>query len=279
MLLEIPNTVDKTGVHNRVLAEKIEADPEVPDLIIRNASFCRRFNRPEKTIAFFQDLPRDARKDDVVFKADCVVFNSTYTAAQYKHEWLLLNRPEIIPIGVNTEIFNVWRLGTTKPVRPVGIFIGDKGATKNTDLFEQIVRKRTDLDFIYVSKKGHKIALPNVTNVGGGVDEEAMAGLYNRSDFILMTSPVETLHLSSIEACFCGLPVVGTKTGWLATKHFNSICGHIASPTVESFSLAIDAVIANHLGNFALIRNYMMTTPYAWDNCKEAWTKLIEEMI
>jgi glycosyltransferase involved in cell wall biosynthesis len=275
MLLEIPDTVDKTGTHNRHLAEKIEAEPGSPDLIIRNASFCRRFNRPEKTIVFFQDLPRDDRKDEVVYNADCVVFNSSYTARAYEREWDKLKNPRIIPIGVNTEIFKPRDAFVSR--RHVGIFVGDQGSTKNTSLFEKIVKLRSDVDFVYVSKKGQKIDLPNVTNVGGGVNEEAMAELYNESDFILMTSPVETLHLSSVEAAFCGTPVIGTKTGWLDSEYFNEKCGLIAAPCVSSFSVAIDTVI-NARGEFDYVAEHMATTPYAWENCKASWIKLIEEI-
>ncbi|TFH25885.1 glycosyltransferase family 1 protein [Candidatus Bathyarchaeota archaeon] len=277
MLMEIPGTVDKTGTHNFHLAEKIENDPDTPDLIIRNASFCRRFNRPEKTIAFFQDLPRDERKDDVVFNADCVVFNSEYTAKEYDYEEWYIKRVEIIPIGVNTEIFNAWSPAITRSVRPVGIFIGDKGHTKNTVLFEAIVKTRTDLDFIYVSKKGCKIDLPNVTNVAGGVNEEYMAGLYNCSDFILMTSPVETLHLSSVEACFCDIPVIGIETGWIASKHWSEECGLKVANCVSSFSVAIDCVLNNY--EAFRPRSHMLTTPYSWENCKATWTKLIGDMV
>ena len=244
MLLEIPGTVDKTGTHNRNLAEKIENDPGIPNLIIRNASFCRRFNRPEKTIAFFQDLPRDDRKDDVVFNADCVVFNSSFTAQAYRKEWDKLRRAEIIPIGIDEEIFRP--IIREKNDRPVGIFVGDKGSTKNTYLFEKIVKERSDIDFIYVSKGSHKIGLPNVENVNGGVDERAMSDLYNRADFILMTSPVETLHLSSVEAAFCNVPVIGTDTGWLASEYWSDLCGLKAASCFSSFSVAINCVLKNH---------------------------------
>lgn len=279
MLMEIPGAEDKTGVHNRHLAEKIENDPGTPDLIIRNASFCRRFNRPEKTIAFFQDLPRDDRKDDVVYNADCVVFNSSYTAKAYEKDWDKLKRAEIIPIGVNTKIFDVYRLATTG--RPAGIFVGDKGATKNTDLFEQIAKRRKDIDFIYVSKKNHKIELPNVRNVGGGVDEVKMSSLYNQVDFILMTSPVETLHLSSIEAGFCDIPVIGTRTGWLATDDFDDANGIVVEkPDVETFCKHIDWIIKHGKNKQMYFPRFcLMNSPYAWENCKEAWTKLIEEIL
>lgn len=281
MLLEIPGAVDKTGTHNRFLAEKIENEPESPDLIIRNASFCRRFNRPEKTIAFFQDLPRDDRKDDVVYNAHCVVFNSAYTATAYINDWEKLpDITRIIPIGVNTEIFKPMAI-KRETDRPVGIFVGDKGATKNTNLFEKIVKLRTDVDFIYVSKKNHEINLPNVRNVGGGVDEEKMATLYNQSDFILMTSPVETLHLSSIEAGFCNVPVIGIKTGWLATDDFDDANGLIVEQSnVESFSKAIDWIILHGKDTQLFFPRFcLLHSRYAWDNCKEAWVNLIEEIL
>jgi len=279
-LLEIDGTVDKSGHNFNQIVAKIDADKGFADLIIRNASWFPRLARKEKTIAFFQDLPRDARKDDVVFNADCVVFNSHYTLGAYQNDLDKIKRYEVIPIGVNGKIFTPYQPCLTRFAQSgptTGIFVGDYNATKNTKTFEGVARHRKDLRFFYVSKAGHRINLPNVNNIVGGVGEAEMADLYNESDFVIMCSPVETLHLSSIEGAMCDKPVVGTRTGWLA-DYFSDTAGVIVDDieSIDEYSKAIDSIFDNReaFGPKA----HMETTSFTWENCKATWRKLIEEM-
>lgn len=277
MLLEIKGTIDKTGVDFTRLAEKIENDPNPCDLIIRNASFFRTMNKSAKQIAFLQDRNEDdPMQIDVCRKSDCVVFNSEYTKSAYDKCGFANTR--VIPIGVNEALFKP--MATNRMFqndRPVGIFVGDYNSTKGTDIFEQVARRKSYINFIYVSKQGMTIRLPNVANFPGGVNELGMSKLYNSATFSIMCSPVETLHLASIEACLCDKPAIGTNTGWFA-NYFGPAAGLVVpNPSVEEFCKAIDQVVESP-SNFSP-REHILKTPFVWSNCREEWTKLIQEVV
>lgn len=277
LLLSIEGTVDKTGKSFRVLADSIENDPEFCDLIIRNASFFRRIRRDCKQIAFLQDIAEDKeRQINVCKNADCVVFNSHFTRSAYDDYLSMFERVEVIPIGVNEGLFKPTAGGSLFDNGfKTAIFVGDLNVTKGGELFRAIVRNNRHINFIYVSKMGCRINEPNVKNFPGGINEIGMARLYNFADFSIMCSPVETLHLASIEAALCGKPVIGTRTGWLA-DNFSDECGVIVDRyTVEAFSAAIEEVSHEYFSP----REHILSTPYVWANCKASWEALIDEVL
>lgn len=287
LLLEIEGTVDKTGTPFNKLAETIENDPGECDLIIRNGTFFRSINRDNKQIVLIQDLyGYDKMQYDTVMQSDHVVFNSTYTMNQFMVNTemsmigIVHDKSSVIPIGVNQNLFK--KMAHFRPASDIferfkrtGIFVGDYNATKNTRLFEEIVKANTNIDFIYVSKSRHQINLPNVRNYPGGVDEIGMAKLYNEADFCIMCSPVETLHLTTIEAALCDTPVIGTNTGWLADYFDDAVGVRVEGPTVKNFSNAICEIIESSYTP----REYMLTTPFTWSRCKASWENLIEEIL
>ncbi len=280
MLLEIEGTVDKTGTPFNRLAEAIENDSGECDLIIRNGTFFPRIHKYfTKQIALIQDYyGNDYQQLEVACHADHVVFNSKFTKDKFTPEF---PRFSTIPIGVNQNLFKP--MANFRPANDIferfkrtGIFVGDYNATKNTRLFEEIAREHSNIDFIYISKARNQINLPNVRNYPGGVDEQGMLKLYNEADFCIMCSPLETLHLTTVEAALCNVPVIGTNTGWLANYFDSSVGVRIDGKlSVENFSNAIHEVLKSNYSP----REYMLTTPFTWDSCKSSWEKLIEETL
>jgi len=287
-LLEIDDTVDKTGTPFNKLAETIENDPGECDLIIRNGTFFRPIERDCKQIVLVQDLyGYDEKQYNTVMSSDFVVFNSEYTRSEFlkNTEMSMLevvsNKSRVIPIGVNENLFKP--MANFRPANDIfqrfkrtGIFVGDYNQTKNTRLFEQVAKENSNLDFIYVSKARNQINLPNVRNYPGGVNEQGMLRLYNEADFCIMCSSLETLHLATVEAALCDVPVIGTNTGWFA-DYFNESAGVRIDGelSVENFSKAIWQVLESSFSP----REYMLTTPFTWDSCKASWEKLIEEVL
>ena len=278
MLLEIDDTIDMTGVPFNKLAQSIEADPRQCDLIIRNATFFRKINRDCKQISLVQDYyGNDKQQLDVCNNSDYVVFNSDFTRDKFDR----LEDIRTIPIGVNENLFKPManfrkENDIFSRFKRTGIFVGDYNTTKNTRLFEEIARENAHVSFIYISKAGHKINLPNVRNYPGGVNELGMMRLYNEADFCIMCSPLETLHLTTVEAALCDIPIIGTNTGWLAHYYNESVGVRIDAPhSVEKFSDAIREVSENDYSP----RKYMLTTPFTWANCKESWRQLIVEIL
>ena len=284
MLLEIDGTVDKTGVPFPNLAQAIEDDPGKPDLIIRNGTFFSRIHRDEcPQIALFQDFyGRDEKQIDVCSYAEHIVFNSQYTKDRLEViDDVFKVDSSVIPLGVNQNIFKP--MAQFRPDNDIferfkrtGIFVGDYNATKNTNLFAQIVKENSHINFIYISKSGHQINLPNAQNYPGGVGEKGMAKLYNMSDFAIMCSPIETLHLTTVEAALCDIPVIGTNTGWFADYFTPEMGVRIdGEHTVDNFSHAIASVISSDYKP----REWMLKTPFTWESCKSSWENLIEEVL
>jgi len=280
MLLEIDGTVDKTGTPFNRLAEAIETDPGKCDLIIRNGTFFPRIHRPlSKQIVLIQDYyGKDLQQLDVGYHSSHVVFNSDFTMGKFTGNF---ENSSVIPIGVNQNLFKpMANFRSANDIfqrfKRTGIFVGDYNTTKNTRLFEEIAKANTNIDFIYVSKARNQINLPNVKNYPGGVNEQGMVKLYNESDFCIMCSPLEPLHLTTVEAALCNTPVIGTNTGWLA-NHFSIDVGIRVdgAPTVDKFSHAIARVLSSTYSP----REHMLTTPFTWDSCKASWEALIEETL
>ncbi len=280
LLLEIDGAIDKTGTPFNKLAEAIENDPSECDLIIRNGTFFREIQRDDcKQIALIQDYyGYDYQQIEVAANANAVVFNSKFTEGKFKDvPW----NSYTVPIGVNQNLFKP--MAQFRPAndiferfRKTGIFVGDYNATKNGYLFEQIVKENSHINFIYISKSGHQINLPNVQSQPGGVDEQGMVRLYNKSDFAIMCSPLETLHLTTVEAALCDIPVIGTNTGWFADYFRPEMGIRIdGEHTVDKFSHAIARVLS---GNYQP-RKHMLETPFTWNSCKASWENLIEEVL
>ena len=279
LLLEIEDTIDKTGTPFNKLTETIENDPADCDLIIRNGTFFPRIHIYfTKQIALIQDYyGQDLQQLEVACHADHVVFNSDFTREKFGVEGLRSH--STIPIGVNQNLFK--SVAQFKPNNDIfarfkrtGIFVGDYNQTKNTRLFEEIAKENSNIDFIYVSKARNRINLPNVKNYPA-VDEIGMLKLYNEADFCIMCSPLETLHLTTVEAALCDTPVIGTNTGWLADYFSDAVGVRVDEPTVGNFSNAICEVLESSYSP----REYMLTTPFTWDRCKASWEKLIEETL
>jgi glycosyltransferase involved in cell wall biosynthesis len=280
LLLEIDGTVDKTGVPFNKLAETIENDPGSCHLIIRNGTFFREIQRDDcEQIVLIQDYyGYDYQQIEVASNADHVVFNSDFTKEKFNP---IFDNFSVIPIGVNENLFKpLAKFRKENDIftrfKRTGIFVGDYNATKNTRLFEEVVKENSHVDFIYVSKARNQINLPNVRNYPGGVDELGMLQLYNEADFCIMCSPLETLHLTTVEAALCDIPVIGTNTGWLA-DHFHPDVGIRidGDATVAKFSHAIAKVLSSNY----CPRQHMLSTPFTWEGCKKSWEKLIEEVL
>jgi len=283
MLLEIDGTIDKTGTPYSTLVQAIEDDPGQCDLLIRNGTFFPPIKRTDcKQVALIQDYyGQDKQQMDVALAADCVVFNSKFTLDAFYYSLDSFKKISMIPIGVNHNLFKpIAQFRKANDIfsrfKRTGIFVGDYNETKNTRLFEEIAKENTHVDFIYISKARNQINLSNVRNYPGGVNEQGMVQLYNEADFCIMCSPLETLHLTTVEAALCDTPVIGTNTGWLA-DYFRCEMGIRIDGklTVDKFSHAIARVISSTYSP----REAMLNTPFTWDGCKTSWENLIEEIL
>jgi len=277
-LLEwIPGLVDKTnGFTSFVrLARRIEeeAQSRMPDYIIRNATFFGRINLTCKQISLLQDYYEgNAQQVDVCNHSAVTVFNSNYTFSKYR-DLITTCRTEIIPLGVDFDLFKP--TGERHPgVLPNSIlFVGAaNNYPKGFDVIRNLI-DTTDYNFCLVMKDDFRMSHPRV-KVFNKVGHDELVKIYNSCEMVICSSVVETLHLVSIEAGACGLPIITTNVGGL--------CG------VPSSVWGLKVIDGNYVECIEQIRNnrslfspreFLLKLGFDKDTCKERWLKLINEEI
>jgi alpha-1,6-mannosyltransferase len=146
-----------------------------------------------------------------------------------------VRRPALVPLGVDAETFSPerrdpqWRerIGA-RPGQCVGLYVGRLATEKNLDVALAAlhrVRRTADVRLVLIGD-GHlrselaarARAEPAALSVlPYEPDRAALARAYASADFYLAPFPHETFGLSALEALASGLPVVGVRSGALAT--------------------------------------------------------------
>jgi len=189
-------------------------------VIIQNATFMDTVDSHRFTIAYLQDNLRgmgrpSEQQERNLRNADILVTNSYLTAAFYPEFDF-----EIIPVGVDTNLFKPMAKGTLRrkfgfPDGKIGIFVGDFSEVKGWPQIQELVDKRKDVFWVLVSKDTQTYQADNC-RVYNRIDQSLLAQLINCADFFIIASPVETECLAAVEACMCDVPVVMRNTGIFA---------------------------------------------------------------
>jgi glycosyltransferase involved in cell wall biosynthesis len=192
--------------------------------IIQNATFISIIDPKRFTITYLQDdLRKMGRQGSQLLQqslnlknSQIRVCNSRITARSYPEY-----KFEIIPIGVNDVLFapsldrkaDLRKSMGVLDIGKVGIFVGALNEVKGWSDIEAVIRKRSDIFFIVVSKYDDgKCSAPNSITFNR-IDQPTLAKLLGCADFFILGSKVETQCLAAIEACLCGLPVIMKPTG------------------------------------------------------------------
>jgi len=213
----MPNLIDKTNSYTdfSILADSIESQLKYnkPDYIIRNASFFRPINTGVYTISFLQDPINSKIQIDVCNRSDLVVFNSQYT---YEKSIKLLNikNYKIIPIGIDFEFFRPLNINFKDEFNILDnsiLFIGANNQYKGFDKLVDVINK-SNLNFCLVMKDSTNITAKNCRTFNR-VNHKTLIKIINSCSRCVCLSNVETLHLSSVEAGACDIPVITTNVG------------------------------------------------------------------
>lgn len=280
-LLEwVPDLQDKTGGYTdfSVLANKIESEARQgpPDYVVRNASYFRKLNIDSFTISLMQDPLRDHSQIDVCDSSDVVVFNSNYMYQSCK-DGIHCNRTEVIPLGVDFNTFTPFSSDIKEQTRKeLGIlensivFVGADNVFKGFDTVKWLI-ENTDYNYCLVMKDNTKIDHDRC-RVFHRVGQEDMVKIYNACSLCVCTSVEETLHLASIEAGACDLPIVTTNVG----IHYGNKCGDwgeiVLSHALEDIKEAIDKAM-NNLSGYNTRVNFLKSG-LDTDSCKKKWASL-----
>jgi putative colanic acid biosynthesis glycosyltransferase len=187
-----------------------------------------------------------------------IVCPSQWLANQVKTSYLGNYRVEVIPHGINTEVFRPRnkaiarnQLGipdAKKVILFVAADLGDerKGAKY---LFEALQYINTaDWMVITVGKKADVkkgIAVNSIKHLGY-VSAETLPEVYSAADILCVPSLDEVFGLVVTESMACGTPIVGFKVGGIA-EQVTEDCGILVAPRdVKALKQAIESLLQNN---------------------------------
>ena len=276
-----PNLEDKCDGYTdySILASKIEAAPDRPDYIIRNASYFRKLSIDVPTFCLVQDTMDNPIQTEVLNSSTCVVFASKETHNLYKGR---IN-PKNVRVIEQSSDFNFFKPIPEKhpDVLPNSIiFIGDsscekKGFHRVLDLIELM----TDSNFCLVMKDDTSIdTIPphsrDRVRIFNKVDRNTVRLLINSSVCAICTSGNEEGHFAGIEIGACDVPMVARPMGCYLDRKEDKTWGLIADD--EDFPKAIRSVTNNR--NLFSPRKYY-SKEYTLERCREKWIEMVEEFV
>lgn len=254
--------------------------------IIQNATFMGFIdtNRERKTFVYLQDNlrkmnRRNGQQEQNLRLANVRVCNSRITAASYPEYNF-----EIIPIGVNDELFSPADATAKVKLRvkyglqdfsKIAIFVGSLDEVKGWKEIHGIITKRPDIFFIIVSKctDGTHNTANSITFTQ--IKQPLLADLLRCSDFFILGSPVETQCLAAIEACLCGIPVIMKRTGIFMdfSPEDQARCGFFGD-NLQSF---IDPLLADLVSEHSVIspRAAVLDNDLSINGMIEKWKRIL----
>lgn len=144
-----------------------------------------------------------------------------------KRYYLEKSRIEVIPIGIQTDIFIPRPSEEKKSIRKklglgendlvIGFVASEisypKGGNEVITVFSELRKKYSNLKFLLIGKP--KIEIPKDSSVlhFDFVKREELPLFYNAMDIFLFPSKSEGAPKVVMEACACGIPVIATYTG------------------------------------------------------------------
>jgi glycosyltransferase EpsD len=167
--------------------------------------------------------------------------------------------------------------------------VGELNENKNQKVIIQAVAKLNALDVHYIlCGKGEQLYnLRRLTEDLHIKDQVHFLGyrkdvvdICNQADVFVMSSRREGLPVASLEAMYCGLPLVTSNIRGLTDIMENDLTGYMCSPDdVEGFAERIGKLKANREARKSMgARNQEISLPYCIDNTLEEVYEMIASM-
>lgn len=216
---------------------------------------------------------------------DQLIFSSPSMILKFKKKFISQDKivkSELVPIGVDTEIFKY----IDKPLTKTIIYVGRIHPHKNPSLLLQVMAKILSVDPQYKLKiiggfcdelyeeyfydQLEKLGLTANVQFVGKLTHQEMVSHLQQSDFFLITSIIEGLSQASLEAMACGVrPVIfnyyGSEEGYPAKCIYNTID--------EAANMIINPVISREESRAIIEGKYRL------DDNKERITQVIEGLL
>lgn len=266
---ELPDHVDSLLKHNRE-----------PEYIIRNASYWPPYYlKDSKIISILQDFRNEPTLKqwqlDVCKNSDKVVAVSNFVKERFKND-IDEDTIEVLPIGTDFNFFKPQEVDNDFNILPNSIlWVGDCNDTpKGFDILKNII-KHTDYNFCIVLKSNIKFEHKRIKCLNR-VSHKELLNIMNNCKAVLCTSREETLHLSSIEAAACDLPVITSNVG----IHYNTDSGiwgeNVNSLDYRDYIDSINTVYNNY--NYYTPREYFGSR-YSTAALKKRWVGMVSEIV
>ncbi len=159
------------------------------------------------------------------------------------------------------------------PDRPIVAFVGSLTAEKRVDLAIDAVG-RTDGHVLVIAGDGPERALAERRAAALGPGRVVLLGdvsdvlpVLHAADAVLITSDIEGMPGTAIEAAMCGVPVVATDVGALS-----SMPGvHVTESDEQSLAAALQSVALR-----SSAERETQTAAYDWKHVGDLWAALID---
>ena len=203
-------------------------------------------------------------------------------------------RAPIIPLGVDTKIFNCSNneaVSQSITILFAGTIESYKGISYLLEGMQIVLKKFQDAKLIlagggreleYYKALAEKLGIGKNVRFLGPIDFNKMPELYKKCDIFCLPSMFEAFGLSIIQAMSCGKPVVSTRTGGIPEIIENEKSGFLV-PAGEAESianaiirLAKDGTLRRKMGEY---NRKLCTARYDWDLIVGTIEKIYEKAI
>ena len=280
-LLEwLPGAEWKGGVPFTRLAAHIELlDEQLPDYIVRNASYFRRLGtEATPTIALLQDIfPAGHDRGwqvDVCRHAALTVFNSEYTRVQYPE---LAGVPyRIIPLPVD---FDLFRPMLEYAKRWDVCWVGARSHVKGWDILKALVATSPHTFCVMLKDESFDpTELSDNAQVFNRVSQAELVELINQCRVGLCTSRVETQHLAGIEMGACGLPMVAPPVGCYMGLDYPGARHERTDVPVGVLAQVIRALMEATAGYAPDAVSAFWRARFSIESCRASWLAAVAEL-
>lgn len=279
-----PKLEDKTGGYTdfSILATKIESLPNRPDYIVRNGTYFRSMKLDVPTISLIQDIANGdlfQQQLDVINHSKVVIFNSEYVYSKYKDHIEKNVSVQIIPLGIDFDLFKPSNEIYPGVLPNSLLYIGDSSIyPKGFDRMLNIIKIMPSQNFCLIMKDNFSIEkIPSEyhhrVKIFNRVNTNTVKQIINSCIAAICTSREETQHLSGLECGACNKPIISTCVGIYYDCQNDREWGVIADEI--NFCEKINYVL-NNLNTFQP-RAYFQSK-YSTSVCRKKWNDVINSL-
>jgi glycosyltransferase involved in cell wall biosynthesis len=230
----------------------------------------------------------------ILQRADRVVFYSEVVQKYFSHKTRLRHPPEMIPNGVDSNMFFPVEEYQRKTIRqhlglplekPVFLFVGRFVEKKGLPILRQLALHFNSVDWAFAGWGPLDPELWKLPNVSVFRDRRGstLTPLYQAADLLVLPSKGEGFPVVIQEAMACGTPViVGAETAhaYSAAKQLMFSEEVEAADTVERWTSKIEELLQNPSA-LAAIRPQVAEFArqhWCWQSCAEKYFQIFQEL-